>query len=221
VPDNAVTEERAKLEELLRRQQKQRGKARHAVQVQREAKRRVHVLGGKIAVVQNRIKDLKSVSHQERAVRWAMEQQGTAEHPDGSNWGHPVQDWIEFTGYHSPVPWCGCFAARAVVGAGKAEIPTRIRLGFNEYIVYDAQHGRNGLRQVDYAKAKPGDLVVFTFPHIAVVRGKPTSNGLPTIEGNTSPLSSGSQANGGTVAAKVRSRSDVRLIARPLYPGVV
>jgi len=41
------------------------------------------------------------------AVRWARSKIGVHEKPAGSNWGHPVQDWIKFTGYENPVFWCG------------------------------------------------------------------------------------------------------------------
>ena len=57
-----------------------------------------------------------------QAVKWARRQIGTTEHPKGSNWGHPVQDWITFTGYGGPVFWCGCFVAFAVVEKGGAQI---------------------------------------------------------------------------------------------------
>ena len=36
------------------------------------------------------------------AIKWARKQIGVTEHPKGSNWGHPVQDWITFTGYGGP-----------------------------------------------------------------------------------------------------------------------
>lgn len=207
----------AKLKDLLWRQQGQRKRLKGAKRIIREAQIALHKLKGKVAKTRQRI-EAKALSPAEKAVRWAMAQQGTTEKPDGSNWGLPVSKWIRFTGYSGPVPWCGCFVARAVVGEGKADIPTRIRLGYNEFIVADARARRNGLQEVPIAKARPGDIVVFYFPHIALVRGKPGHGVLPTIEGNTSPTNSGSQANGGTVAAKSRPLGDVRLVARPDYP---
>lgn len=211
-----MPDETKKLEDLLRRQQVQRKRARGAQAALRRARIALHKLKGKIAATRQRIQ-AKRQTPAEKAVAWAMRQQGTAEHPDGSNWGKPVQNWIKFTGYSSPVPWCGCFVARAVVGEGKADIPARIRLGYNGYIVEDAEANRNGLREVPVGAARAGDIVTFDFPHIALVRG-PVRNGMvPTCEGNTSPTSSGSQANGGTVAAKQRPVSSVRVVARPSY----
>lgn len=206
-----------KLADLIKRQQKRRKQAKGLQKALREAARALNVLKGKLAATRRRIREARQTPA-EKAVRWAMAQQGTAEKPDGSNWGVPVEDWIKRTGYSFPVPWCGCFVHEAVKVRAGADIPTGIRLGYNEYIVADAEANRNGLREVPYGAARPGDIVVFTFPHIALVRGNPSSSSLPTIEGNTSPTSSGSQANGGTVAAKTRPRPQVRLIARPDYP---
>ena len=213
-----MSEDTKKLTDLLRRQQQQRKRARGAQAILRAARNALHKLKGKIAKTRARINAAKQTPA-EKAVRWALAQQGTAEHPDGSNWGKPVENWIKRTGYSFPVPWCGCFVHEAVVVHGGADIPSGIRLGYNEYIVADAEAERNGLREVPFGAARPGDIVVFTFPHIGLVRGNPSATALPTVEGNTSPLSSGSQNNGGTVAAKTRSRSEVRCIARPDYPS--
>lgn len=215
--------ERDRLTDLLKRQGKeQRALLSHrkgSVR-RRQAKARLLRLKGLVAQSQNLVANLVKAAKKVgpgAAVRWGLAQQGTAEHPDGSNWGHPVEDWIKSTGYVSAVPWCGCFAKVAVVDHGKAKIPSPIRLGYTGNIISDAENNRNGLHAVPFGGARKGDIVVFTFDHIAVVRGNPTATTLPTIEGNTSPLSSGSQANGGTVAAKTRSRSDVAVIARPNY----
>lgn len=223
MPD--LASEREHLTDLLKRQ----GKEQRALQNhrkgsvrRRQAKARLLRLKGLIASSRNLVAKLVKAAKKEgpgAAVRWGLAQQGTAEHPDGSNWGHPVEDWIKSTGYTSPVPWCGCFAKVAVVDHGHAQIPAPIHLGYTGNIISDAENNRNGLRAVPFGSARKGDIVVFNFGHIAVVRGRPNSSSIPTIEGNTSPLSSGSQANGGTVAAKTRSRSDVSVIARPDYPS--
>lgn len=218
-----LSTERERLTDLLHRQGKEQRahqKHRRGTLRRRQAKARLLRLKGLIAAARSEIARLVRVTSSKgpaAAVRWGMHQQGVSEHPDGSNWGHPVQDWIQRTGYTTPVPWCGCFAHEAVVEKGKAKIPSEIRLGYTGYIEEDARAKRNGLREVPFNQAKKGDIVVFSFGHIAVVRGKPSITSIPTIEGNTSPLSSGSQANGGTVAAKTRSRSDVTVIARPAY----
>lgn len=219
-----LDEQRAELEKLLRRQgkeQRARDRKRKGSLRRRQAKARLLRLKGLIREVLDHIAVLvaKRKKGPGAAVRWALSQQGVSEKPDGSNWGHPVQNWILSTGYSGPVPWCGCFAKVAVVDHGKAKIPNPIRLGYTGYIADDARERRNGLREVPFGAAQKGDIVVFNFGHIAVARGRPSATTIPTIEGNTSPLTSGSQANGGTVAAKNRPRGTVECIARPKYPN--
>lgn len=220
-----VDEQRAELEDLLRRQgkeQKARDKHRKRTLRGRQARARLNRLKGLISAAKDRLARLINQAAKQgpgNAVRWALAQQGTSEKPDGSNWGVPVQNWIKSTGYSGPVPWCGCFAKVAVVDKGRAKVPTPIRLGYTGFITEDANAGRNGLKAVPWGAGRKGDIVVFDFGHIAVLRGKTGATTLPTIEGNTSPLSSGSQANGGTVAAKTRLRANVVTIARPKYPS--
>ncbi len=153
------------------------------------------------------------------AVRWARLQARKRVHesPPLSNWGHPVQDWIKFTGYGGPVFWCGCFVAVAVVEKGGAEVPHKIRLGFDHYINADARNGENGFeREVSVNDAKPGDIATFNFRHIGLVVG-PTRNGMiHTIEGNTS-ASDGSNNNGGEVAEHQRPVSEVTVVGRLRY----
>lgn len=156
------------------------------------------------------------------AVRWARVQarRGVHETPANSDWGHPVQDWILFTGYHSPQPWCGCFVAFATVKKGGANVPHRIRLGFDQYIIDDARHGRNGFeRAVSVNHAKPGDIATFQFPtggHIGLVVG-PTRNGMiHTIDGNTT-ASDGTDLHGGEVAEHKRPVGLVTCVGRLHY----
>jgi hypothetical protein len=151
------------------------------------------------------------------AVKWARSQIGVHEQPSGSNWGHPVQDWITFTGYGGPVFWCGCFVAFAVVEKGGAEIPQRIRLGLDTNINADAHAGANGFeRAVSVNDAKPGDIATFSFRHIALVAG-PTKDGMiHTIDGNSS-ATNGSNNNGGEVAEHRRPVSQVTCVGRLRY----
>lgn len=151
------------------------------------------------------------------AVRWARSKIGVHENPPGSNWGLPVQTWIQFTGYDGPVFWCGCFVAYAVVHNGGANVPERIRLGFHEYINEDARAGRNGfLRAVSVQDARPGDIATFSFKHIGLVVG-PTKDGMiHTIDGNTS-ATDGSNNNGGEVAEHRRPVSQVTCVGRLDY----
>lgn len=152
----------------------------------------------------------------ERAVRWALAQVGTGEHPDGSNWGHPVQDWITNTGYAGPVPWCACFATEAAMHGGAP----KLRNGYCPAILA----GVAGFERV--SSPRPGDFALFKFPgvssatadHIGIVESV-TASTVTCVEGNTSPTTAGSQNNGGGVYLKTRSRSLVAGWIRPPYPA--
>jgi len=151
------------------------------------------------------------------AVKWARSQIGVHETPMASNWGHPVQDWITFTGYGGPVFWCGCFVAFAVVEKGGAQIPQRIRLGLDTNINFDAVNGANGFdREVSVDDAQAGDIITFDFRHIALCAGPTTGGMVHTIDGNSS-ASNGTNNNGGEVAEHRRSTSLVTRVARLKY----
>lgn len=165
--------------------------------------------------LKNRAEALERTGAQ-AAVTWAKKQNGVTETPVNSNWGEPVEDWIKYTGYGGPVPWCGCFVAVACVREGGAKIDSRIRLGYAGYIVDDARNGANGLHAVAFDNAKGGDIFTIGSSHIGLVTGR-DGDELLTVEGNTSPSDSGSQYNGGCVAIKRRHRSIVTVVARPDY----
>lgn len=151
------------------------------------------------------------------AVRWARSRIGVHENPRMSNWGHPIQDWILFTGYDEPVPWCGCFVAFAIVKKGGVQIPSRIRLGLDTNINEDARAGANGFaREVSARHARPGDIATFNFRHIGLVVGTTKNGMIHTIDGNTS-AADGSNNNGGEVAEHRRPISVVTCVARPRY----
>lgn len=153
----------------------------------------------------------------ELAIERSASLVGVREEPPGSNWGRKVGQMIRFTGYTTPVYWCGCAAAWIVVHLGGARIPNRIRLGYAPYITADALAHANGLRAVPVEDCQAGDLgSLWGGEHVVTVRG-PARNGMvPTREGNTS-AADGSQSNGGEVADKERPASDFDqgIVARP------
>lgn len=158
----------------------------------------------------------------EDAIAKALPLVGTHEVPDGSNWGGKVEQFIRYTGYTGPVYWCGCFACWVVCELGGAKIPNRIRLGYAPYITADALAGVNGLSAVPVSSARPGDLgSLWGGEHVVTVR-EPVKSGdtmVKTLEGNTSPNASDSQANGGGVFKKERPISDFDhgIVARPAW----
>lgn len=243
--DKLSPEEREKhLRETLEKKRHQRGTADDALKVigrvndvplaaQDELKALRHELRDVKHHADDRIEELraklKELRHEQKpdagglvAVKFGVSQAGITENPAGSNWGHPVQDWILRTGYSDALPhppWCGCFAHECVVVHGGAAIAVGIRLGFGPAIIADARAGANGLTAITFSDARPGDIAVYWGgEHIGVVRDQPRGSVVDTVEGNTSPGSEGSQYNGGCVALKTRNQSDVTVIARPNYP---
>lgn len=142
----------------------------------------------------------------DRAVKAFKKDIGKTEQPPGSNWGPYVSKVIKFTGYSGPVYWCGCAACWWIVRKGRANIPTKIRLGYAGYIADDARHNRNGLTTVS-SPVKAGLGTLWNYEHIVMTLGEVVAGYAKTGEGNTSS-SDGSQSNGGGVFPKSRPLGD-------------
>ncbi len=142
------------------------------------------------------------------ALAFAERNVGKTENPPGSNWGHPVQDWIKLAGYNGPVPWCGCFVNAGCVAAG---VPNgRGWIGYTPAIVAHAKQGIGGWSW--HTSGKPGDLALFDSGpggdiavHVGFVEKNLGGGRYQTIEGNTSSGDGGSQSNGGGAFRRQRS----------------
>lgn len=153
-----------------------------------------------------------------QAVKWALAQVGTVEHPAGSNWGPKISDWIKASGYSYPVPWCQCFANAVAVAGGCPQLGT----GYTPTVM----RGIGGYKPVPLAKAKPGDMIFFKWPgvsrdpcdHVGILKELRGST-VVCVEGNTSSSNAGSQNNGGGVFIRERSRGLVAGAVRPPYGG--
>lgn len=158
------------------------------------------------------------------ALKYAAGAIGVTERPAGSNWGPRIEGWIRAAGYTSPVPWCGCFVNACLIAAG---VPSGAGwIGYTPYIVSRARAGTGGWSWHGPRSGRRGDLALFDTPggdpavHVAIVEDRRNATLYQTLEGNTSPGSSGSQANGGGVFRRARSTSGhFRVIgfARPPY----
>lgn len=62
----------------------------------------------------------------EECLQIAASQVGQQEHPKGSNWGHPVQDYLASCEIHVPAPWCMSFVVHCLrkAGIGSDQFPT-------------------------------------------------------------------------------------------------
>jgi len=124
------------------------------------------------------------------------------------------------TGYNFQ-PWCGSFVNCVLQDAGQLGEPSSVYTpsGAASYRKLGRWIERNG-------PAQPGDVVFFDWggstessrvDHVGLVEEILPNGSVQTIEGNTSPTSSGSQSNGGGVYRRVRPRSVIAGFGRPAY----
>ncbi|MBY4796774.1 CHAP domain-containing protein, partial [Collinsella sp. AGMB00827] len=121
------------------------------------------------------------------------------------------------------VPYCAMFVSYILAECG-VEVP-----GFPTASCLAALSGARGAGIVLANKydARPGDIVLFDWDpqlgngvdHVGFVE-RNCGSYIQTIEGNTSPGTSGSQGNGGGVHRRTRSWGVVAAIIRPNYDGV-
>ncbi|WP_298049682.1 CHAP domain-containing protein [uncultured Bifidobacterium sp.] len=117
------------------------------------------------------------------------------------------------------VPYCAMFTSWVLFNAGvSAEgLP-------GAYVPWILSANRDAGRLVYNEDALPGDLVMFDWnhdgvaDHIGLVEvNHPDEGWMQTVEGNTSPGTSGSQSNGGGVYRRARNYSSIIGVARPYY----
>lgn len=129
---------------------------------------------------------------------------GNEEHPKGSNWGHPVQDYLARVNITSPAPWCMAFVVWCLREAGIAPdlFPTT---GSCTYALNWARH-----HDVLCQDPEAGDVFILVDPghvwghHCGFVTGV-KGNVVYTIEGNTDTTGS---PEGYEVAARERHTSN-------------
>lgn len=114
-----------------------------------------------------------------------LSQVGVRENPLGSNWGHPVQDYLASTNVHEPAAWCAAFVHWCL---DSAKIP-------NTVTAYSpsAQNKKNLVYyQTHWQKTvAPGDVFTIYFPslkriaHTGFVNSYENSSVVETVEGNS------------------------------------
>lgn len=129
-------------------------------------------------------------SQRERAVGWAVAQNGTKERGT-TNCSPTIDRWQRDMGLKVPPcrVWCGAFVHQAYKRAG---INLSSRLIDPDRSYDDAIAGRRHLRKISVSAIGPGDIVFYKFrdgvraSHLALARAKPSNGKLETVEGNTS-----------------------------------
>lgn len=139
------------------------------------------------------------------AISIAQSQVGQKESPLGSNWGHPVQDYLASVGIHFPASWCMAFMYWCVDhAAGQLSQPNPL---FKTGGVL-AQWSNSLSRQIKFNSLflpEPGDIFIMDLGnglgHTGMVISINADKSLNTVEGNTND--SGSR-EGVEVTKKIR-----------------
>lgn len=138
------------------------------------------------------------------AIQKAKSFIGATEKPPGSNWGHPIQDWLERVKIHTPASWCMAFVYSIFDDAAKELLISNplVRTGGCLWAWDHAANNRvNGIIQ-------PGDIFIqdhgqgLGHTGIVIVVDRTT---LHTIEGNSN--NDGSR-NGVMVVEHIRLSTD-------------
>lgn len=152
-----------------------------------------------------------------KAVAWAAARVGTTERPAGSNRGPTIDQWQRAFGFRG-APWCGLMVGNALRAGGVRGVTSRI--ASVALIEDDARAGRAPFRGwTSGSGVLRGDLVVIggRGVHVGMVVERHRDGSCTTLEGNTSFGPGGSQANGGALARRRRSRGEIRGYARVRY----
>ena len=149
-------------------------------------------------------------------VNLAKAEVGTEE-VNGTNCGPRVNEYKAATWLPSDQswPWCAAFICwlvrEAIKATGVKETATFKRprtAGAWDFINWSlAQDGSTKTKRAPDDDIQPGDIVVFTFPHIGLAVASPHGGYVDTIEGNTDGEGS---REGGAVLHKRRKLSQIK-----------
>jgi hypothetical protein len=134
-----------------------------------------------------------AIGSEDLLVNVLSSQIGQTEHPKGSNWGRPVQEYLEAAGINRPAPWCAAFIEWGLQKIG--------RKGAGAYVP--------SWNQPSHRIERPsiGSLGLVWFPqmkrygHIFCVKRVTSSRSIETIEGNSNAEGS---REGYAVVSRVR-----------------
>jgi len=139
----------------------------------------------------------------DNALHIAVSQIGKKEDPLGSNWGHPVQDYLASVNLHQPASWCMAFQYWCFDhAAGQLGQPNPL---FKTAGVLAAWRNRK-VNQVKVGSVVfPGDVFIMDLGnglgHTGIIESVDPGGTLYTIEGNTNDTGS---REGIAVERKVR-----------------
>lgn len=155
-----------------------------------------------------------------RAVNAFLAKVGTREQPSGSNGGGIITVMEAFYGF-GRVPWCGISAGYHAERFGGVDLASDVASVAAIERHARARHEPYGAWQNGPQGAFAGAFVVIggSGVHVGMLVEALPDGSAKTVEGNTSFGSSGSQSNGGCIAARVRSPREIHGVATMNYPN--
>ncbi len=156
----------------------------------------------------------------QKAMDAMLARVGVSESPPGSNGGGLITLWEAYFGF-GRVAWCGIFFGFHVENFGGVDVNSDVA---SVNAIYE--HGRNGRDpygsfQSSVKGAPVCSAVIIGGPtvHVEALRTPLPDGSALTCGGNTSPDRSGSQANGGIVAARHRSSQEIFGVCTMNFPN--
>jgi hypothetical protein len=148
------------------------------------------------------------------AIAFIREEAARGVHEIGeSNTGPEVDKYTAKFGLHA-VPWCGCLAGYAAIEYGHC-LASGLSFWYGPSLIAEAAARKDGCYPVPFEKIEGGEiLVLWRGDHVVTAAAPSKGSTVETGEGNTSPTNGNSQADGGAVAIKTRSKSDVTVAIR-------
>jgi hypothetical protein len=121
-----------------------------------------------------------------KAIEIAVSQIGQTEKPLGSNWGHPVQDYLASVGINFPASWCMAFVYWCFNEAAKSlQIENPLIKTGGVLAQWDAMYPSHRVT----GDPEPGDVFIMDFGkglgHTGIIESIDAYEVLHTIEGNT------------------------------------
>lgn len=178
-------------------------------------------------------------STRSRALGWLKAHRGMTEQPPNSNTDNRPDGirraQVRLGGWLVGQPWCGVWAASALMAAGVQGVTWRLasvalieddaRAGRGPFRSWIARPSRTSRAWRRNGEIRVGDLVVMygRGVHVETLRSKSpwllARGYVLTDGGNTSSGTGGSQSNGGGAFLRKRRVVDIHGVARVRYPG--
>jgi hypothetical protein len=130
-----------------------------------------------------------------------------------TNTGPWVDKFEALFGLHA-VAWCGMLAGWVAIKIGHC-VAKDLSFWNGYALITEAAQGKDGCYEVGFDQIEGGEILVYWGgEHVGTALVPSEGDDVEAGEGNTSPTDGNSQADGGAIAVKTRSRSDVSCAIR-------